>query len=101
MTLLELLYSARPQAVREKRDELALVLERVDLGQSDFDRAADVLIALAANGRHRAAGAADLLVAACAERAGLALLHYDSDFDTIAAVTRQRVEWVVPRGSVP
>jgi hypothetical protein len=30
----------------------------------------------------------------------LILLHYDSDFDQIAAVTGQACEWVVPAGSV-
>ena len=39
-------------------------------------------------------------VAACAESAGLTVLHYDADFDRIASVTGQAVQWVVPRGSV-
>jgi len=26
--------------------------------------------------------------------------HYDADFDRIARITRQPVEWVVPRGSI-
>ena len=26
-------------------------------------------------------------------------MHHDADFDTIAAVTGQDMEWVVPRGS--
>ncbi len=43
---------------------------------------------------------ADLIVAAVAEQAGVVLLHYDSDFDRIAAVTGQAAEWVVPRGTV-
>ena len=28
------------------------------------------------------------------------VLHYDANFDTIAAVTKQEVEWVAPRGSL-
>ena len=28
------------------------------------------------------------------------LLHYDVEFDRIAAVTGQAVRWVVPKGSV-
>jgi predicted nucleic acid-binding protein len=39
----------------------------------------------------------DLLVAACAERAGLTVLHYDADYDRIAKLTGQRVQWIVPR----
>lgn len=42
----------------------------------------------------------DLLVAAVAEAAELTVLHYDADFDLIADVTGQPVEWVVPRGTV-
>jgi predicted nucleic acid-binding protein len=42
----------------------------------------------------------DLLVAAAAEDAGLVVLHYDADFDRIAAVTGQRCQWVVPSGSI-
>ena len=40
-------------------------------------------------------------VAAVAECNGLTLLHYDSDFDTIAEVTGQDTRWVVPRGQTP
>jgi len=42
----------------------------------------------------------DLLVAAAAEQSGLAVLHYDADFDVIARVTGQPCEWVVPAGSI-
>ncbi|TVR35612.1 MAG: PIN domain nuclease, partial [Nitriliruptor sp.] len=30
----------------------------------------------------------------------LTVLHYDADFDRIATVTEQPVEWVVPAGTV-
>ncbi|MET9515408.1 hypothetical protein [Streptomyces sp. NPDC002994] len=39
-----------------------------------------------------------MLIAATAERHGVAVLHCDGDFDTIAAVTGQPPEWVVPPG---
>jgi predicted nucleic acid-binding protein len=42
----------------------------------------------------------DLLIAAAAEELDLAVLHYDADFDAIAAVTGQPCEWVAPAGSV-
>jgi predicted nucleic acid-binding protein len=42
----------------------------------------------------------DLLVAAAAEESGLAVLHYDADFDVIARVTGQPCEWVLPAGTV-
>jgi len=43
----------------------------------------------------------DLLIAAAAEVAGLVVLHYDHDFELIAAVTDQPMEWIAPAGSVP
>ena len=41
----------------------------------------------------------DLLIAAAAEARSLSVLHYDPDFDRIAAVTGQACEWVVAAGS--
>lgn len=42
----------------------------------------------------------DLLVAAAAEGLDLGVLHYDSDFDLIAAATGQQCTWVLPAGSL-
>lgn len=42
----------------------------------------------------------DLLIAAAAEANGLAVLHYDADFDLIARVTGQPCTWVVAAGSI-
>lgn len=54
---------------------------------------------LARRSRHRAAGVVDLRTAAIAEQYAATVLHHDTDFDHIAAVTGQQVRWVVPRGS--
>ena len=71
----------------------------VPLTQEIFDRAVVVQGELAKRGQHRLP-IPDLIVAAAAEAAGLKVLHYDADFDRIAAVTAQETEWVVPRGSL-
>jgi predicted nucleic acid-binding protein len=42
----------------------------------------------------------DLLIAAAAEELGVGVLHYDADFDLIAAATGQRCQWVLPAGAV-
>ncbi len=42
----------------------------------------------------------DLLVAAAAEELDAVVLHYDADFDLIAAVTGQPCRWAVPAASV-
>ena len=101
VTALEQLYSVRSgQEHRERRTDIALRYSRVAIDQPVLDRAIEVQGLLAERGLHRAAGIPDLMVAAAAERAGLTVLHYDADFDLIATVTDQPVEWVVPRGSV-
>lgn len=56
------------------------------------NRAREVQLELLANGTHRAASVADLLVAASAEVYGRRVLHVDRDFDMIAGVTGQHVE---------
>jgi hypothetical protein len=100
-TDLELLFSVRSgEEHRARRGDLALRFACVPLDQPVFDRAVEVQGLLADRGQHRAASIPDLVVAAAAERAELAVLHYDAHFDLIAAVTGQAVEWVVPRGSV-
>ena len=73
----------------------------IEMGEADVTGAQDLMQRLAEGGMHRSAGIADVLVAVCAQRKGLTLVHYDSDFDLIGSVTSQSAEWVVPRGSVP
>jgi predicted nucleic acid-binding protein len=66
----------------------------------DWRRALDVQGVLWRSGHVRAVGFPDLLVAAVAERERVTMLHYDADYDLIAHVTGQPVQWVVPRGTV-
>jgi predicted nucleic acid-binding protein len=56
------------------------------------DRAVEVQALLAERGHHRAASIPDLVIAAAAELAGLAVLHIDKDFELIAGVTGQATE---------
>jgi len=72
----------------------------VAMDQPVLDRAVEVQDVLADRSQHRGAKIADLLVAAAAEAAGLVVLHYDHDFDLIATVTGQPVDWIVPAGTV-
>lgn len=74
---------------------------RVAIEPEDWRRAFDVQRRLAhETGRgQRAVKIPDLLIAAAAERAGHSLVHYDEDFDRIAALTEQPTSWVVPAGT--
>ena len=96
---LEVGYSARSES---EWDRLAGALGLFDLVETTTEhvhRAKQVQRLLAAK-HQRGRKVPGLLIAAAAEARGLIVLHYDADFDRIAAVTGQRSEWVVPAGSV-
>lgn len=92
--------STRPAAHRSMRSERA-TWPFAPMSQQVLDRAVQVQDQLAERSQQRGAKIADLLIAAAAEVAGLVVLHYDHDFELIARVTNQPVEWIVPAGSVP
>lgn len=99
---LEAAYSGRNHAdvrlIAQRRKELYVVLP---ISEVMADRARDIQVRMAARGHHRAAGVIDLLTAAVAEHHGAVILHYDADFEHIAATTGQPHAWIVPRGSLP
>jgi predicted nucleic acid-binding protein len=97
---LELLYSASSPGVYASLVTALRALPRVPVGEAVLDRALEVQGMLATRSQHRAVPLPDLIVAACAETAGLTVLHYDADYDRIAEVTGQPTRWVLPRGSV-
>lgn len=93
---LEFLYSARSLADRlDKVGLLREVFAYAPMWEGAYERAAEVQAILTRTGQHRSAGAIDLLIAATAERAGLAVLADDRDFSTIAQVTGQPIVAVV------
>jgi predicted nucleic acid-binding protein len=95
---LEIGYSARSAAEWDRLLEALLVFELVETTSEHLRRARRVQRLLAAK-HQRGRKVPDLLIAAAAEARDLSLLHYDADFDRIAAVTGQACEWVVPAGS--
>jgi predicted nucleic acid-binding protein len=97
---LELLYSASSPARYARLASALRALPRVPVTEEVFDRALEVQGKLAKRSQHRAVPLPDLIVAACAESASLTVLHYDADYDRIAEITGQSVQWVLPRGSV-
>jgi hypothetical protein len=102
MVRMELLYSARNvEEFAEIRTELA-ALEDCRIGKEQWQRALWVYEQLSRqDGAHqRSVKHADLLIAAAAEAAGLPVLHYDEDYDRIAAITGQATRWLAPRGTL-
>jgi hypothetical protein len=96
---LEVGFSARNAAEWDRLTEALGQLDLVETTAEHVRRARQVQRLLAAK-HQRGRKVPDLLVAAAAEATGLAVLHYDSDFERISAVTGQACEWVVPRGSI-
>ncbi len=97
---LELLYSSTSPRIYSATAAALRNLPRAPLDEACVERALEVQAMLAERSQHRAVPLPDLLIAACAEQAGLTVLHYDADFERIAKLTGQRVQWIVPRGSV-
>jgi hypothetical protein len=96
---LEVLYSSRNlvdyEAVLEERRSL----DSASITPEVMTTAIELQHALARRGQHRIP-IPDLVISAAARAAGLVVLHYDADYERIAAVGGAAHEWVVPRDSV-
>jgi hypothetical protein len=96
---LEVGFSARTAKEWDAWHEALDVFQLIETDARHMRRARQVQRLLAGRSQ-RGRKIPDLLVAAAAEDEGLTILHYDSDFDRIAAVTGQPCRWVVPAGSI-
>lgn len=99
VTDLEVGFSANNGSQWDRLAAALAVFELIKVEPHHFDRAKQVQRLLAAGGL-KGRKLPNLLIAAVAEVASLTVLHYDGDFDHIASVTGQAMEWVVPPGSV-
>lgn len=102
MVSLELLQGARNGSEFDERRAQMDELPQCPIAASQWSRAIEVYRELAHQGgaHQRSVGHRDLLIAAAAETAGVELLHYDEDFDRIAAITGQPTRWIVPRDTL-
>jgi predicted nucleic acid-binding protein len=101
MVAMELLHSASTPEIYVALQTDLRAMPWLHMDMKDWDRALQVQALLAVQGKqlHRLKPA-DLLIAACAERYDMQLVHYDRDYDTIASVTGQSVRWVATRGNL-
>lgn len=99
---LEILYSARSADDYDRLAAELTALHQLPCREAQLERALEIQRALARRGglHHRSVKIPDLIIAATAEVAGAVLWHYDEDYDRIAEVTGQTVEWIAPRGSL-
>jgi predicted nucleic acid-binding protein len=100
MTALEFLNNAKDRRGYEALRPALHGGRWMDVTTVAMDRALEVHGELAASGQHRHFSLPDLIIAATAELAGATVLHYDADYDRIAAITRQNTEWIAPKGSL-
>ncbi|MEU8919881.1 PIN domain nuclease [Kitasatospora sp. NPDC048545] len=96
---LEIMHSARSKGDALQIREGLSGFDWLPTPDEVWDRAIEVQALLTAEGNRRALSVPDLVIAATAERHGVTVLHYDGDYDMIAAVTGQPTEWVVPPGT--
>ena len=96
---LEVGFSARNLSEWNRLTAALTAFPLIEADAAHVRRARQVQRLLASRGL-RGRKVPDLLIAAAAEESGLAVLHYDADFDLIARVTGQRCEWVVPPGTI-
>ena len=102
MVAMELLWTATDQAdFAELRTQLQH-LPAVPIAGPEWNRAIEVFAALGHAGplHHRRVRIPDLLIAAAAELAGMAVVHYDRDFEVIGSITGQPMRALAPIGSL-
>jgi predicted nucleic acid-binding protein len=102
LSLDEFAYSARSAAEHtEASRRLRTSFLYLPLSPAIDQLILDIRAALWNAGTGRAAGVIDVALAAAAVDSAAAILHYDSDFDHIAAAYPQLdAAWVVPHGSI-
>lgn len=100
MTSLEFLNNAPDPRAYETLWAALRAHRWLDVTAEAMDRALDTHRRLAAGSQHRHFRLPDLIIAATAEVHGATVLHYDADYDRIAAVTGQPTEWVAAKGTL-
>ncbi|MGB2757386.1 MAG: PIN domain nuclease [Acidimicrobiia bacterium] len=98
VSALEIQFSARNAREYLEQVEERTALRWLPVSEVVMDRAMEVQVKLARKGQHRLP-IPDLMIAATAEIHGATVLHYDDDFDLIAAVTKQPAQWILPCGT--
>lgn len=96
---LEVLYSSRNLSDYEDILEERRSLDVAPITPDVMATAISLQYQLAKRGQHRVP-IPDLIISAAALLSDLVVLHYDSDFERIAAAGGARDEWVVPHGSI-
>jgi predicted nucleic acid-binding protein len=100
MTALEYLNNAPDPRGYETLWDALHAQRWIEITTESMNRALEVHRQLAARRQHRHFRLPDLIIAAAAELSDATVLHYDADFDRIAEITGQAMEWAAPKGSL-
>jgi predicted nucleic acid-binding protein len=100
LVVLELVRLAPNEARAREIAERLEAFEPVPMPGRLWGRTRELQLELSTSEHHRRVPPADLLLAAAAEEAGVPLVHYDRDYDRIAAVAALEHEWFVPDGAL-
>ena len=102
MVALELLYSVRDGTEFDERAGELSLLPEAPVTPAAFAQARAAFRELAHRHPlfHRSVTLSDLITAAAAAVAGIGVLHYDADYDTLATVLPFESRWIAPRGSL-
>ena len=98
----EILHSARDGADFDERAEDLATLRDIPITRSVTNAALVAYRELAHRQPllHRSVKLPNLLIAAAAAEAGVGVLHYDADYETLATVLRFESRWIARRGSL-
>lgn len=96
---MEVMFSARNGGEADRLRRWLVGFDYLPMPDEVWDTAKSTQQQAVHGGHHRALSMADLLIAATAQRHDVTVLHYDGDFDMIAAITGQSTRWVAEPGS--
>jgi predicted nucleic acid-binding protein len=97
--IFELMFSAQTGVDADAMDQWLASFRTAPTNDADMQRALDVQRQAVRQGHHRALSLTGVLVAAIAEARELTVLHYDGDYELIAAIAQQSTRCVVPAGT--
>ena len=100
LVILELTRLAPNEGRAQEVSARLAAFEAIPMPARLWGRARETQLALSAVGDHRRVPPADLLLAAAAEQAEVGLIHYDRDYERIAAVGALRQQWLLPAGTL-
>lgn len=101
LVVLEILYSQRDAAALEEARRRLALLRSLPVPETVQRAAVGALRDLAGRGPlHHRVPITDVLIAAAAQAAGAAVLHYDHHYDRLAEVLEFDSRWITEPGSV-